>query len=126
MRLRGGRGEVTGAVILLPLVVTMVFLVIHAALVYHARSMVAAAAEDAARAAQVEGGSAADARAVAGALLEVSASLLPDPVVSVERSATTVSVTVRGTVRGPIPWLHATVSANAGGPVERFVPESQR
>jgi Flp pilus assembly protein TadG len=117
---------VTGAVILLPLVVTMVFLVIHAALVYHARSMVAAAAEDAARAAQVEGGSAADARAVAGALLEGSASLLPDPVVSVERSATTVSVTVRGTVRGPIPWLHATVSANAGGPVERFVPESQR
>jgi len=36
MRLRGGRGEVTGAVILLPLVVTMVFLVIHAALVYAA------------------------------------------------------------------------------------------
>ena len=126
MRLRGGRGEVTGAVILLPLVVTMVFLVIHAALVYHARSIVAAAAEDAARAAQVEGGSAAEGQAVAGALLEGSAGLIPDPVVRVERSATTVSVTVRGTVRGPIPWLHATVSASAGGPVERFVPESQR
>ena len=57
----------TGAVILFPLVVTMVFLVIHAALVYHARSIVAAAAEDAARAAQVEGGSAAEGQAVAGA-----------------------------------------------------------
>ena len=82
MRLRGGRGEVTGAVILLPLVVTMVFLVIHAALVYHARSIVAAAAEDAARAAQVEDGSAAEGRAVAGALLEGSAGLIPDPVVT--------------------------------------------
>ena len=42
----GTAGEVTGAVLLLPVVVTMVFLVIHAALVYHARSVVAAAAED--------------------------------------------------------------------------------
>ena len=115
-----------GAVILLPLVVMMVFLVIHAALVYHARSIVAAAAEDAARATQVEDGSAVGGRAVAVALLEGSAGLIPDPAVSVERSATTVSVTVRGTVRGPIPWLHATVSASAGGPAERFVPESQR
>lgn len=116
----------TGAVILLPLVVTMVFLVIHAALVYHARSIVAAAAEDAARVAQAEEGSAAEGRAVASALLQGSASLIPDPVVTVERSATAVSVTVRGTVRGPIPWLHATVTGSAGGPVERFVPESQR
>ena len=73
----------TGAVILLPLVVTMVFLVIHAALVYHARSIVAAAAEDAARAAQVEDGSAARGSGRrTSALLEGSAGLIPDPVVS--------------------------------------------
>jgi Flp pilus assembly protein TadG len=126
MRLTGRRGEVTGAVILLPLVVTMVFLVIHAALVYHARSVVAAAAEDAARAAQLEDGTAADGRAVADALLRGSSELLPDPVVSVERGATTVEVTVRATVRGPIPWLRPTVAASAGGPVERFIPESER
>jgi TadE-like protein len=126
VRLRGGRGEVTGAVILLPVVVTMVFLVLHAALVYHARSVVAAAAEDAARAAQVEDGSAADGRAVAGALLAGSQRLIPDPEVRIERTATMVEVSVRAAVRGPIPWLHATVSASAGGPVERFVPEHER
>jgi Flp pilus assembly protein TadG len=117
---------VTGAVILLPLVVTMVFLVIQAALVYHARSIVAAAAEDAARAAQVEGGSAADGRAVASEILAGSAGLIPGPVVSVERGTTDVRVTVRARVRGPVPWLHLTVEASAGGPVERFIPESER
>ena len=123
---RGTAGEVTGAVLLLPVVVTMVFLVIHAALVYHARSVVAAAAEDAARVAQAEGGTAARGRAVAGEVLRGSDGLLPAPSVHVERSATTVTVTVSGQVRGPIPWLRPTVTASAGGPVERFVPESER
>jgi Flp pilus assembly protein TadG len=125
-RLRGSRGEVIGAVILLPVVVTMVFLVIQAALVFHARSIVAAAAEDAARAAQMEQGTAADGRAVAQSILAGSAGLIPAPTVTIERSATSVSVTVSATVRGPIPWLHPTVTAGAGGPVERFVPESER
>ena len=126
MRLTGRRGEVTAAVILLPLVVTMVFLVIHAALVYHARTLVAAAAEDAARAAQLEQGSVAEGRAVAGAVLAGSSRLIPTTDIRIERSSTTVAVTIRATVRGAIPWLHATVTASAGGPVERFVPESER
>jgi Flp pilus assembly protein TadG len=104
----------------------MVFLVIQAALVYHARSVVAAAAEDAARAAQAEGGSADGGRAVAEGVLNGSQGLLPTPSVQIERGATTVTVTVSGEVRGPIPWLHPTVTASAGGPVERFVPESER
>ena len=101
--LRGVRGEVTGAVILLPVVVTMVFLVIHAALVYHARSIVAAAAEDGARAVQVEGGTVADGRAVAAAVLAGSTGLLQAPAVAIERTATSVSVTVSGTVNGTHP-----------------------
>ena len=36
------------------------------------------------------------------------------------------TVTVSGLVRGPIPGLRPTVTASAGGPVERFVPESER
>jgi Flp pilus assembly protein TadG len=120
------RGEVTGAVILLPVVVTMVFLVIHAALVYHARSVMAAAAEDGARAAQAEGASAAAGRTVALEVLDSSSGLIPDPAVEVERTATDVRVTVRATVRGPIPWFHPTVQASAGGPIERFIPEDQR
>ena len=112
--------------ILLPIVITMVFLVIHAALVYHGRSVVAAAAEDAARAAQVEGGTAADGRSVAFAVLAGSDRLLPDPSVSVERGPDRVAVTVSAAVSGPIPWLHPTVTASAGGAVERFVPEGDR
>lgn len=126
LRGRGTAGEVTGAVLLLPVVVTMVFLVIQAALVYHARSVVAAAAEDAARTAQAEGGSAAGGRAVAEELLRGSDGLLPAPSVQIDRTSTAVTVTVSGQVRGPIPWLHPTVTASAGGPVERFVPESER
>ena len=105
----------------------MVFLVIQAALVYHARSIVAAAAEDAARAAQVEDGSAADGRAVAGAVLERVGRTDPDPGRhgGAERDRRVASPSA-APVRGPIPWLHPTVSASAGGPVERFVPESQR
>jgi Flp pilus assembly protein TadG len=113
-------------VILLPVVVTMVFLVMQAGLVYHARSMVAAAAEDGARAAQAEGADAAAGRAIALAVLDGSSSLIPDPVVTVSRTATDVRVTVSAPVRGPIPWFHPTVSASAGGPVERFVPEDRR
>ena len=112
--------------LLLPVVVTMVFLVIHAALVYHARSVVAAAAEDAARAAQAEGGTTVGGRAVAAEVLRGSDGLLPAPSVQVDRSETTVTVTVSGQVRGPIPWLRPTVTASAGGPIERFVPESDR
>jgi hypothetical protein len=123
---RSDRGEVTGAVILLPVVVTMVFLVIQAALVFHARSIVAAAAADGARAAQAEGADAATGRAVALAVLDGSTTLIPDPVVTVSRSAADVRVTVSAPVRGPIPWFHPTVSASAGGPVERFVPEDRR
>jgi Flp pilus assembly protein TadG len=123
---QGTAGEVTGAVLLLPVVVTMVFLVIHAAVVYHARSVVAAAAQDAARVAQADGGSAAGGRAVAEQILRGSDGLLPAPSVQIERSPTTVTVTVSGQVRGPIPWLRPTVMASAGGPVERFVPESDR
>jgi Flp pilus assembly protein TadG len=120
------RGEVTGAVILLPVVVTMVFLVIHAALVYHARSILAAAAEDGARAAQAQGATAVTGRAVAFEVLGGSSGLLPDPAVDVERTATDVRVTVSASVRGPIPWFHPTVRASAGGPIERFIPEDQR
>jgi hypothetical protein len=120
------RGEVTGAVILLPVVVTMVFLVIQAGLVFHARSIVAAAAEDGARTAQAEGASATDARAVAMEVLDGSSGLIPVPVVEVQRTAADVRVTVRAEVRSPIPWFHPTVSASAGGAVERFIPEDGR
>ena len=103
--------------ILLPIVITMVFLVIHAALVYHGRSVVAAAAEDAARAAQVEASTAADGRSVAFTVLAGSDRLLPNPSVIVERSPNRVSVTVSAAVSGPIPWLHPTVTASAGDEV---------
>jgi hypothetical protein len=74
----------------------------------------------------VEDGTAAAGRAVAEQVLRGSDGLLPAPSVQIERSATTVTVTVSGQVRGPIPWLRPTVTASAGGPVERFVPERDR
>jgi hypothetical protein len=63
---------------------------------------------------------------VARAVLDGSTGLIQTPTVSIERSATDVEVSISARVRGPIPWLRPTVSASAGGPVERFVPEPHR
>lgn len=112
--------------LLTPVLLALVLVAVQAALVFHARSVVTAAAQDAARAAQRELGTEADGRAAAAALLGPSDQLLVAPSVVVERSADTVTVSVDSEVTSVVPFWTPSVHGSASGPVERFRNEAER
>ena len=116
----------TVTVILIPVVLALVMVVIQAALVFHARSIVTAAATDAARAAQANGGTTTDGRVVAAQLLDGSARLLEYTNVTVERAGDRVVVHVDAHVTSLIPGWSPSVSAHIDAPVEAFRPASSR
>ena len=117
---RRERGEVTTAVVLIPVVLVMVMVVIQMALVFHARSVITAAATDAARAAQAEGGTEGDGQAVARQLLAGSESLVSGTTIDVDRSSGRVAVTIDAHVVSLIPGWTLSISAHSEGPIEEF------
>ena len=117
-------GEVTTTVLLVPVALCLLLIVVQAALVFHARSVVTAAATDAARATQLEGATAADGRAVADQFLG-SSSLLGATNITVARSGGRVIVDVDAQVTSLIPGWTPTVSAHAEGPAEEFRPATE-
>ena len=124
---RGGeRGDVAPTVILTALTVFLVMFVIQMGLYFHARTVLNAAAEDGARAAQVRGGQAADGEAAIDQILAGSPTLLAGPTRTVTVSADTVTVELTAQVPSLVPFWTGTVSARSSGPVERFRPEPER
>lgn len=120
------RGEVTATVILVPVVLILVMVVIQAGLTFHARSVVTAAATDAARTIQAEAGTEQDGRAVADQLLAGSAGLLVDPQVDVLAGGGEVEVVITAKVSSLVPFWDPTVQGRASGPIEQFRPEGSR
>ena len=110
----------TTAVVLIPVVLMMVMVVIQMALVFHARSVVTAAATDAARAAQAEGGTEGDGQAVANQLVAGSDNLLTTITIDVNRAGGRVAVTIDADVVSLIPGWTPSVSAHIEGPIEQF------
>jgi len=108
--------------ILMPLLFAVMFLGLQAALVYHARTVAAAAAEDGARAVAAETGTTGDGVAAASAFLTAAGGgdVLEAATVTADRSATTATVTVRGRSLSVIPGWSPTVSQSATVPVERL------
>jgi len=125
-RLCGQRGDVTPLVVVTPILVFMVMLVIQMGMYYHARSVMSAAAQDAARAMQHEGGTSADAYSAANQLLAGSSSLLQNELVVVIDGGTTVTVTITADMKSVVPFFDADLSVEASGPKERFRSESGR
>lgn len=119
------RGTVAASVVMFPVVMAAVMLAIQGALVFHARSLVQTAAQDAARVTQVEEGTVADGEAAAGVWLG-GGGLLENPVVSISRGATQVEVTVTSGVQSLVPFWNPSVTATVSGPVEVFRPENER
>lgn len=119
------RGEIASALILTPIVVFSVMLAIQGALVFHARSIVQTAAQDAARATQAQNATIADGQA-AGEYWVSDGGLLIQPSVVVQRTATEVQVTVTSGVQSLVPFWQPTVVATVVGPVEVFRPENER
>ena len=109
-------------VMLMPALFSIMFLGMQGALYYHARTVAIAAAQEGARAAGSQNGTAAE--GVSAASLFVSDAggkdVLPGAHMTGGRSATTATVTVTGTSLSVIPGWAPAVSQSASVPVERI------
>lgn len=125
-RLRDERGDATvEAVLAVPVLLLLVLLVIQFGLYYHAAHTAEAAAQEGARAARVEGASAADGEARARTFMaDAAPTLVDDVTISATRDTDTARVEVRGVVHAIVPGLNLTVHADAESPVERFRPDT--
>src|SRR3954452_6694499 len=123
---RAGRNQRGSAsvelVILLPALFAVMFLGMQAALFYHARSIAIAAAQEGARAAGGENASAYDGISAANAFLtDVGGEdVLRGATADVDRTATTVTVTLRGSSLSVIPGWSPLVVQHASVTVERL------
>ena len=115
-----GAHTVEFAIVALPLLI-VTFMVIQAALVFHARSMALAAATQGAQVARGYGSSSGAGKTKAEDFLGVVGQGLQDPEVEVTASGTDVTVTVRGHAPSIIPFMTFNVTQTASGPIERFV-----
>jgi Flp pilus assembly protein TadG len=107
--------------ILFPLVVLLVFFVVQLGLWYHARHVALAAAEEGARAARVDTGTAAAGAARAERFVQdLGGSVILDLRVSAARNRDTARVEVSGQARNVIPGLRLPIEQASQGPVERF------
>ena len=109
-------------VMLMPALFSIMFLGMQGALYYHARTVAIAAAQEGARAAGSQNGTAADGVSVASSFVSDAGGkdVLPGAHMTGGRSATTTTVTVTGTSLSVIPGWSPAVSQSASVPVERI------
>ena len=109
-------------VLLLPVLFTVMFLGMQAALFYHARSVAIAAAQEGARASSVEDGSGGAGAAAAASFVAAAGGddVLKGARVSSSRTAEVATVTVTGTSLSVIPGWSPFVRQSATVPVERI------
>ncbi len=120
------RGEDAGSatvqiVVLMPALFLMMFTGMQAALIYHARTVAIAAAQEGARAAAAQYSSA-EAGDLAAEQFIASAGgtdVLRGLTVTATRDATTVSVVVTGTTMSVVPGWVPQIAQSASAPVER-------
>jgi hypothetical protein len=125
-RLGDDRGDTT-IFVAFALAIVGFYFVIHAALVFHGRSVVAAAAQDALAATQREDGTVGDGRAAAHRTVALSPGLRNVQIdVRVNSSNTEVRVEVSAEVENVLVDMKTDVRAVAVGPRERFYTETER
>jgi hypothetical protein len=124
------RGAVNAnAVIIFPVALIMLMALVQWGLYFHGQNLVAAAAQDAARATQGVDGTIEDGRLVADGLLgpERASGLLDDVTIDITNADGVVRVDVRAKVRSLVPLPFARdLHGEAQGPAERFVAETDR
>jgi len=116
------RGSVSAELVMAtPLLLLLVLLVVQFALWQHAVHVADAAAQEGARAARLEGGSAAAGQAEAERFLaRLGHTVVTDPEVTVHRDAERARVEVRGYAAAVVPFLHLPVRVASEGRLERF------
>lgn len=108
--------------IVLPVAFTLLMVVVQAAIVWHARGVAQAAAQEGLRTTEAYTATAVQGRAdTLTYLTQVAPHDLPDPQVQVTRTGTTATVSVRAHVISVIPFGHFSVDETASGPVETYV-----
>ncbi len=120
---RGERGSVSvELVILLPALFAVMFLGMQAALIYHARTVAIAAAQEGALAAGGENGKSSDGINAASAFITDAGGdvVLSGASATANRTASTVTVTVTGHSLSVIPGWNPVITQSASLPVERL------
>jgi Flp pilus assembly protein TadG len=126
-RLAGEEGSTATLAVATPLMLTLLLLIVHAALYLHAATVVHAAARDGARAARGETGTADAGTARAHAVLDsLPDDLLGDRRVTASRTTTTAQVQVTARIAGPVPFLAPPLTATVTSPVERLTGVEDR
>lgn len=111
--------------IVFPVVMLFFYACIHAAMVYHAQSVVSAAAQDGLYWAQLEDGTEADGLAAATQTLNI-ANGLSNKTITVTQTDDEVTVTVTADVETVAIEAFHSVSVTVSGPRDRFYYEEER
>jgi Flp pilus assembly protein TadG len=124
VRSRDESGDaVTETVIAVPMLILFILATMQFVLWGHAGAVAQAAATEGARAARIDGGSAAAGRQTAlDFLAQTGSTQILDPVVTVDADAERARAEVTGRVPKLIPFLELRVHAVSEGPVEVFRP----
>lgn len=111
--------------IVVPVVVIAMMFLVQAGLAYHARQVVAGAAQDGAASGARHGASSAAGQATAEALITAAAAqLLTSHSVTPSATAETVTITVTGTVVKVLPLFPTfIVTATSSASIEQFRPQ---
>ena len=119
---RGERGSATAELmVLMPLLLLILFGGVQGAVYYHARTLAIAAAQEGARAAAAEDATlAAGTAAAAQFLADAAGDSLTGVTITGTRTATTASITVRGSSLSLVPGWTPTVEQSASLPVEHL------
>jgi len=109
-------------VVLMPVMFLLMFVGMQAAMIYHARTVAIAAAQEGARAAAAQNGTAAAGHSAAATFVVAAGGegTLRDVTVTSNRTPTTVTVVVTGTILSVIPGWTPSITQSASAPVERL------
>ncbi|MCY4258176.1 MAG: pilus assembly protein [bacterium] len=119
------QGEVTTAVLVVPVAMGLVLAVLQAAFVFHAQAIVDAAVQEGVLAGTTEEGSAELAQQTALSMIRShSDALLTDLDVTTESNPLQMTVRAQATVRSLIPGYSPAISSVASSPREVFISET--
>ncbi|MBC7593422.1 MAG: pilus assembly protein [Kineosporiaceae bacterium] len=113
-------------VIIAPVLFLLIMFVVQFALLAHAQNVAEAAAQEGVTAARRFGATDADGRTKArDSLSSLGPKMLSNQTVTVDRTQTTATVTIRGQALSLIPGFHRNITETSSGPVERYVAPEQ-
>jgi len=105
----------------MPLLFTLLFAGVQGAMFYHARTVAIAAAQEGARAAAAQNGTAHDGHAAAAAFLaQVGEDTLRGATITADRTATAATVHVVGSTLSVVPGWTPRINQSASMPIERL------